>query len=1015
MTKNRRFSAWSHRPSISEALNIQLNIPDSPSGGANAGGAVSERIPTLMRPEAYLGRSYVGSFSNSGSLMSREAGAAGPDSPPLPRFRDQASSYVHNGSHLHRQTAALCDDSRAYDGGPEEEEALVFEGNMILQEGAPPRFGVGPYNLCKVDSNISEVLLNVDEAVDDSDSDQEAGTRLFLSPITTDYIHSYGAINEEQSASETASRAETGPSPLRFWGTRTVRYIPAVILGLLLNILDALSYGMIIFPIAEPIFSHLGPHGLSMFYVSTIISQLVYSGGFSSFGYGTGSEMIEVTPFFHTMALSIKNSLSAEKSDDIITTTIVCYALSTIITGAVFLTLGKLRLGKLVSFFPLHILIGCIGGVAYFLIITGIEVSTRVTKFEYSLAFLRNLFMDPDILAKWLIPALLAVSIILLQRRIHNSMLLPLFYLSAFALFHFIVALIPSLSLDTLRDKGWIFPLTESGGRWYDYLELYNPQRIHWKLVLGEIPTMLALTFFGILHVPINVPALAISCGIDKIDVDKELIAHGYSNIFSGCAGSIQNYLVYTNSVLFIRAGADSRYAGFLLAIATFMTMTAGPWIISIIPVCIVSSLIFLLGYELLKEVLYDSYNRLSNFEYITVVIIILTMGIFDFVLGIIVGVLVACFSFLVESTRAKTISSEFDGKVAKSAVHRDYLQSNFLEKVAEQIYVLKLQNNLFFGTIISIEEKIGNLLEPNGSEYKKIIKYLILDFKHINIDNIDYSAAEGFNRIKRVMEIKRIKLIVSSISECDKIYTIFSKIGLLQDVELFQDLNSALEWCENELLCEYRSLLSRAHRVKVRRRSKDIVPKAQIPLENTPRNAQIMTAAQAVYSGEQQLNKTLSKYKASHPALALLLVALKTYRSGHAYKETKEIRLWKHLCPYFVRKSFSPQTSISDEGDMFFVVESGLLKITYMLPQGSLQEAIASKTCYGNISGPGSLSYSSVVRTETECVLWMIDAPGLQKLQEENLPLYTELLVVYISVIQHRFKELLGHSLING
>ncbi|AGO11169.1 AaceriAFR304Wp [[Ashbya] aceris (nom. inval.)] len=1015
MTKNRRFSAWSHRPSISEALNIQLNIPESPSGGANAGGTGSERVPTLMRPEAYLGRSYVGSFSNSGSLMSREAGAAGPGSPPLPLFRDQASSYVHDGSHLHHQTAALCDDPRVYDGGADEDEALVFEGNMILQDGGPPRFGAGSYGLCKVDSNISEVLLNVDGAEDDSDSDPDAGSRLFLSPISTNYIHGYGAIDEEQSASEIASRVGTAPNSLQFWGARTVRYIPPVILGLLLNILDALSYGMIIFPIAEPVFSHLGPHGLSMFYVSTIISQVVYSSGFSSFGFGTGSEMIEVTPFFHTMAMSIKNSLPKEQSDDIITTTIVCYALSTLVTGAVFLTLGKMRLGKVVSFFPLHILIGCIGGVAYFLIITGIEVSTRVAKFEYSFAFLRKLFMEPDTLARWLLPAFLATTIVLLQRRIRSSMLLPLFYLGAFVLFHFVVALVPSLSLDNLRDDGWIFPVTESGGRWYDYVKLYNPHRIHWKLVLGEIPTMLALTFFGILHVPINVPALAISCGIDKIDVDKELIAHGYSNIFSGCAGSIQNYLVYTNSVLFIRAGADSRYAGFLLAIATFLTMIAGPWIISLIPVCIVSSLIFLLGYELLKEVLYDSYDRLSNFEYITVVIIILTMGIFDFVLGIIVGILIACFSFLVESTRAKTVSSEFDGKVAKSAVHRDYLQSNFLEKVAEQIYVLKLQNNLFFGTIISIEEKIGNLLEPHGSEYKKIIKYLILDFKHINVDNIDYSAAEGFNRIKRVMEIKRIKLIVSSISECDRIYTIFNKVGLLQDVELFQDLNSALEWCENELLCEYRSLLSRAHRVKVRRRSKDTVPKAQVPLDNTPRNAQIMTAAQTVYSGEQQLNKTFAKYKASHPVLSLLLVALKRYRPGNAYKEVNEIRLWKNLCPYFARKSFQPQTSISDEGDMFFVVESGLLKITYMLPQGSLQEAVASKTCYGNISGPSAISYSSVIRTETDCVLWMIDASGLQKLKEDNLQLYTELLVVYISVVQHRFKELLGYSLING
>jgi len=72
----------------------------------------------------------------------------------------------------------------------------------------------------------------------------------------------------------------------------TVHRIPAVILGLLLNILDALSYGMILFPLGQPIFEKLGPDGISMFYVSCIISQLVYSLGGSVFKGGIGSEMV---------------------------------------------------------------------------------------------------------------------------------------------------------------------------------------------------------------------------------------------------------------------------------------------------------------------------------------------------------------------------------------------------------------------------------------------------------------------------------------------------------------------------------------------------------------------------------------------------------------------------------------------------------------------------------------------------------------------------------------------------
>ncbi|GMF07588.1 unnamed protein product [Ambrosiozyma monospora] len=159
---------------------------------------------------------------------------------------------------------------------------------------------------------------------------------------------------------------------------KPIGYLPAVFLGTLLNILDALSYGMIMFPIGETVFSSMGASGLSMFYVSTVISQLVYSLGASAFKSAIGSEMIEVTPFFHQMAIRIMLKLGEDQKDVILSTTVVTFAVSSVVTGICFLILGKCKLGKLVGFFPRHILVGCIGGVGYFLVVTGIEVSSRI-------------------------------------------------------------------------------------------------------------------------------------------------------------------------------------------------------------------------------------------------------------------------------------------------------------------------------------------------------------------------------------------------------------------------------------------------------------------------------------------------------------------------------------------------------------------------------------------------------------------------------------------------------------
>jgi SulP family sulfate permease len=142
---------------------------------------------------------------------------------------------------------------------------------------------------------------------------------------------------------------------------------------------------------------------------------------------------------------------------------------------------------------------------------------------------------------------------------------------------------------------------------------------VHWNAILDTVPAMFALTFFGILHVPINVPALAFNIGEDNCNLDRELIAHGVSNVLSGFAGSIQNYLVYTNSVLFIRTGGDGRLAGIMLAIFTGGVLMIGPVIIGYIPVMMVGVLIFVLGFELFLEAVWEPRKKLKLLEYLTV------------------------------------------------------------------------------------------------------------------------------------------------------------------------------------------------------------------------------------------------------------------------------------------------------------------------------------------------------------------------------------------------------------
>lgn len=76
-------------------------------------------------------------------------------------------------------------------------------------------------------------------------------------------------------------------------------------------------------------------------------------------------------PFFHIIATSLASEIGEARPREVIATTLAAFAFSSILTGLTFFLLGALRLGTLIGFFPRHILIGCIGGVGVFLIITG--------------------------------------------------------------------------------------------------------------------------------------------------------------------------------------------------------------------------------------------------------------------------------------------------------------------------------------------------------------------------------------------------------------------------------------------------------------------------------------------------------------------------------------------------------------------------------------------------------------------------------------------------------------------
>ncbi|KAJ2862101.1 hypothetical protein GGH94_004485 [Coemansia aciculifera] len=760
-----------------------------------------------------------------------------------------------------------------------------------------------------------------------------------------------------------------------------LQYVPAVVLGLILNLLDGLSYGLIAFPVSIPVFDKFGPVGFSMYMLSTAVSQLVYSSGASAFRGANGSMLIEAIPFLYAMCETIVQSVGDSQPDRIVATTMVAYATSTIITGAVFFLLGFLGIGALVDFFPRHILVGCIGGVGYFLFQTGLEVTSRL-KLELSWHVMREL-LRPNTLGLWASSLLVAVLLRVLNTRFKHPLFVPVFFMLVPAAFYMVTSLL-GLSLETLRAAGWVFSLPDSGVPFYHFYTLFDFGNTDWRAICQAGPTMLGLAFFSILHVPINVPALAVSTNADKVDTNRELVAHGISNILSGCLGSFQNYLVYSNSLLFIRSGGNSNLAGMMLCAATLGIFFSGPAIIGFIPTMVVGALIFHLGLELMREALVDTVGVVNRIEYATILSIVLAMAVLGFNEGIFLGILMACFFFILLYSRRSAVRKTYTGSAVRSTVRRLYCQRRFLDNVCKQIQVMRLQGFMFFGTINGVEASIRQLLDQRQWQANPI-RFLVLDFALVN--GMDFSAAEAFIRVRRLLEAREIYMVICGAGHSSEVGRALRKAGVWSDheseyVQTFPSLNEALEWCENVLLQFYY-----LHQVAI---SGIAVPQIYSLVTaphpdnveaygTSPRRAMVSEATHSALSTSR-----VQSPQAECQQLAVASLLRQAFQDIDSEQPVDEVLAL--IAPYFVRKHLGSGQRLWQAGAAplgMYLVESGTLRVHVDNGTGSIEatESILPGTTLGELALVTKKHYHTTVIADGDVALWELSKRAFDEL----------------------------------
>lgn len=412
-------------------------------------------------------------------------------------------------------------------------------------------------------------------------------------------------------------------------------------------------------------------------------------------------------------------------------------------------------------------------------------------------------------------------------------------------------------------------------------------------------------------------------------------------------------------------------------------------------------------------------------------------MGAWDFVIGIFIGIILACVSFVVQTSRTSAIRAIYSGEFVRSTVRRPPVQQRYLKDAGRQTQIIKLAGFLFFGTIVNVETTVRGLIDEEAFSRRPIIRFLVLDFTRVS--GLDFSAAEALTRINRIANKRGVLTIISGLDVQGEVAKSLQNVGLFaaesSNVQIFETLNSTLEYCENEYLKVFYSrkeaLLSQQQRrsstndpgaaAQSSSSSSLDVPRDQpahpasssalgdlITLSHSPRREYLQHAAVTTLLHEDKTASQLAaKWSSYRQPLPLLL---QTFQDLSSSSSTRSESFWFPACAYFIRETYPRGTILYREGDppeAFYLLESGMLRAIYELPQGRYSELIVAGRPCGELPFFGGTPRTATVKVEQDSVAWCLTSTKWSELKDREPELARELLSVSLKLTAERMDSI--------
>src|SRR5262249_16784161 len=313
----------------------------------------------------------------------------------------------------------------------------------------------------------------------------------------------------------------------------------------------------------------------------------------------------------------------------------------------------------------------------------------------------------------------------------------------------------------------------------------------------NNVNILLTILLTSVVSILLTASALELSAQ-QEIDCERARPAAGTATFIAGLAGGMVGFHSLSLSRLALSMGARSRWVGAISALLCGLALFYGPSLVSFVPQCVCGGLLFFLGLVFLWEWVYEASRKLTRLDYLVVLFILAVVGAVGYPEGVATGIIAAVVLFVHNYSRVNVVSHALSGASLRSNVDRPMREIHRLRERGEQIYVLRLQGFIFFGTATRLLHEVRTRANNKSLQEPR---FVILDFR--GVSGLDSSAVFSLWKVYQLGRKLEFTLIMAHMRL--DIRQQLEMGGLREDelpaYHVFADLDHSLEWCEHLLL----------------------------------------------------------------------------------------------------------------------------------------------------------------------------------------------------------------------